>query len=101
MFYFRRDAMSFRASIEIAVNKAWTATRFGLRTRALGKNIVNREPGKVHGIQLMDRIIIFPGGLPIVADRTAICGVGASGAPVTSTKSSTQAGLDAVKDILN
>ena len=33
LFYFRRDATSFKGSIEIAINKAWTATRFGFPTR--------------------------------------------------------------------
>ena len=100
LFYFRRDATSFQGSIEIAINKAWTATRFGFPTRVLGENIVNREPGKVHGIQFMDRLIIFPGGLPIVADGTIIGGIGVSGATGDQDEECAQAGLDAVSDML-
>ena len=99
LFYFRRDPMSFKGSIEVAINKAWTATRFGFPTRAIG-GIVNQEPGKVHGIQFMDRLIIFPGGLPIIADGTVIGGVGVSGATGDQDEECAQAGLDAVKDML-
>ena len=100
LFYFRRDATSFQGSIEIAINKAWTATRFGFPTRVLGENIVNREPGKVHGIQFMDRLIIFPGGLPIIVDGTVIGGIGVSGATGDQDEECAQAGLDAAKDML-
>ena len=100
LFYFRRDPTSFKGSIEIAINKAWTATRFGFPTRAIGENIVNREPGKVHGIQFMDRLIIFAGGLPIIADGTVIGGVGVSGATGDQDEECAQAGLDAVADML-
>ena len=100
LFYFRRDATSFQGSIEIAINKAWTASRFGFPTRALGENIVNREPGKVHGIQFMDRLIIFAGGLPIIADGTLIGGVGVSGATGDQDEECAQAGLDAAVDML-
>ena len=99
LFYFRRDPTSFQGSIEIAINKAWTATRFGFPTRGLG-DLVNREPGKVHGIQFMDRLIIFAGGLPIVADGTIIGGVGVSGATGDQDEECAQAGLDAVADML-
>jgi hypothetical protein len=85
--------------LNIAINKAWTATRFGFPTRAIG-GIVNREPGKVHGIQFMDRLIIFPGGLPIIADSTVIGGVGVSGATGDQDEECAQAGLDAVADML-
>ena len=100
LFYFRRDATSFQGSIEIAINKAWTATRFGFPTRVLGENIVNREPGKVHGIQFMDRLIIFPGGLPIIVDGTVIGGIGVSGATGDQDEECAQAGLDAASDML-
>ena len=96
LLYFRREPSSFRGSIDIAINKAWTATRFGFPTRALGENIVNREPGKVHGIQFMDRLIIFPGGLPIVVDGVLIGGIGVSGATGDQDEECAQAGLDAI-----
>ncbi|ETX06146.1 MAG: hypothetical protein ETSY2_18885, partial [Candidatus Entotheonella gemina] len=99
LFYFRRDPTSFKGSIEIAINKAWTATRFGFPTRAIG-GIVNSEPGKVHGIQFMDRLIIFPGGQPIVAADTVIGGIGVSGATGDQDEECAKAGLDAVKDML-
>src|SRR5437016_4855928 len=37
LLYFRRDPASFRGSVEISINKAWTATQFGFPTRPLGE----------------------------------------------------------------
>ena len=48
----------------------------------------------------MDRLIIFAGGLPIIADGTVIGGVGVSGATGDQDEECAQAGLDAVADML-
>src|SRR2546427_1141676 len=32
LLYFRRDPASFRGSVDISINKAWTATQFGFPT---------------------------------------------------------------------
>src|SRR2546425_13374675 len=40
LLYFRRDPASFRGSVEISINKAWTATQFGFPTRIWGEKIV-------------------------------------------------------------
>lgn len=66
-------------------------------TWVLPENIVNREPGKVHGIRFMNRIITFPDGLRIVADGKLI---GAVGATDDQDEECAQAGPDAAEDKL-
>ena len=67
LLYFRRHPGAFRGSVDISINKAWTATQFGFPTRFFGSTIVNAAPG----IQYTPRLIIFPGGLPDQGRRCA------------------------------
>ncbi|MCH8843515.1 MAG: heme-binding protein [SAR324 cluster bacterium] len=100
LIYFRRSRNSFRGSADIAINKAWTSAKFPFSTRFLGEKIVNRDPNVVHGIQFVDRLIVFPGGLPIMAGEHHIGAVGVSGATGDQDEACAQAGIDAVKDLL-
>ena len=100
LIYFRRSRNSFRGSADIAINKAWTSAKFPFTTRFLGEKIVNRDPNVVHGIQFVDRLIVFPGGLPIMAGEHHIGAVGVSGATGDQDEACAQAGIDAVKDLL-
>jgi uncharacterized protein GlcG (DUF336 family) len=96
MLYFRRHPASFRGSVDISINKAWTATQFGFPTRFFGSTIVNAAPG----IQYTPRLIIFPGGLPVKAGDSLIGGIGVSGVTGDQDEECAQVGLDAVKDFL-
>ena len=96
LLYFRRDPASFRGSVDISINKAWTATQFGFPSRVFGEMIVKRA----EGIQYTPRLIIFPGGLPIKAGDSLIGGIGVSGATGDQDEECAKAGLDAVKDLL-
>lgn len=96
LLYFRRHPDSFRGSVDISINKAWTATQFGFPTRLFGEVIINRA----NGIQYTPRLIIFPGGLPIKVGEVLIGGIGVSGATGDQDEECAQAGLDAVKDML-
>ncbi len=100
LIYFRRKRDSFRGSAEIATNKAWTSAQFPFPTRFMGEKIVNRDPTKVHGIQFMNRLIIFPGGLPIMSGNHHIGAIGVSGATGDQDEACAQAGIDAVKGML-
>jgi glc operon protein GlcG len=100
LIYFRRKRDSFRGSSEIAINKAWSAAQFPFPTRFMGEKIVNRDPQKVHGIQFMNRLIIFPGGLPIMAGNHHIGAIGVSGATGDQDEACAQTGIDAVKDMM-
>ncbi len=96
LLYFRRDPASFRGSVDISINKAWTATQFGFPTRLFGEVIINRA----NGIQYTPRLIIFPGGLPIKAGDFLVGGIGVSGATGDQDEECAKVGLDAVKDML-
>lgn len=96
LLYFRRHIDSFRGSIDISINKAWTATQFGFATRFFGDVIV----GVAEGIQYMPRLIIFPGGLPIKSGEVLIGGIGVSGATGDEDEECAQVGLDAIKSML-
>ena len=97
LLYFRRQPGSFRGSVDIAINKAWTATQFGAPTRFFGEKVV---PDLAPGIQYMPRLIIFPGGLPIKAGDALVGGIGVSGASGDQDEECAQVGLDAAKDLL-
>ena len=96
LLYFRRNPGAFRGSVDISINKAWTATQFGFPTRLFGSTIVNMAPG----IQYTPRLIIFPGGLPIKAGEALVGGIGVSGASGDQDEECAQVGLDAAKDLL-
>lgn len=96
LLYFRRDPASFRGSVDIAINKAWTATQFGFPTRMWGEVIVKRADG----IQYTPRLIIFPGGLPIKAGDALVGGIGVSGATGDQDEECAKVGLEAVQDLL-
>jgi uncharacterized protein GlcG (DUF336 family) len=96
LLYFRRHPGAFRGSVDISINKAWTATQFGFPTRFFGSTIVNAAPG----IQYTPRLIIFPGGLPIKAGDALVGGIGVSGVTGDQDEECAQVGLDAAKDLL-
>src|SRR5271168_1496699 len=66
-------------SIDIAINKAFTAKAFDISTRDLGRN---SQPGdQFYGIHVSnhDRVMIFAGGIPIKLNGQSVGGVGVSG----------------------
>lgn len=70
---------SFQGSIDISMNKAYTANAFHMPTDVLGKEA---QPGKsLYGIQQTNqgRIVIFGGGFPLISGGKTIGAVGVSG----------------------
>jgi uncharacterized protein GlcG (DUF336 family) len=66
-------------SIDISINKAYTARAFDLPTKDLA---VQAQPGKqFYGIQQSNhgRIMIFAGGIPLARGGTIIGAIGVSG----------------------
>jgi len=66
-------------SVDISINKAFTARAFDLATEALGSN---SQPGnQFFGIHASNggRIMIFAGGVPLVSDGEVVGAVGVSG----------------------
>ncbi|MGB1883583.1 MAG: GlcG/HbpS family heme-binding protein [Gammaproteobacteria bacterium] len=93
---FRRQDGAFMHSIQIAQLKARTSAGLPRATRALG-DIANKNPGRMHGIEQVPGLVIFPGGLPIMtAGGDHIGGIGVSGATADQDEKCAQAGIDAV-----
>jgi len=66
-------------SVDISINKAWTARAFDTETGDLGKN---SQPGKqFFGIHTTNhgRVIIFAGGIPLKRKGKVVGGIGVSG----------------------
>ncbi|MBQ8683298.1 MAG: cob(I)yrinic acid a,c-diamide adenosyltransferase [Clostridia bacterium] len=70
---------AFIASVDIAVNKAFTSVSLKMTTEELGKLA---QPGEsLYGIQFTNnnRIVIFGGGVPLTEDGVIVGGFGVSG----------------------
>lgn len=66
-------------SVDISIGKAFTARAFDIATKDLGDNA---QPGQqFYGIHASNqgRIMIFAGGLPLLADGVVVGAVGVSG----------------------
>ena len=83
-------------SIQLAIDKAYTAALIRMDTQELGQL---SQPGKeLYGIQnnLGGRLVIFPGGIPIWRDGNLIGAVGASGGAVDQDQACALAGVLAI-----
>lgn len=65
-------------SIQIAQDKAYTVTAFGLNTRDWYP-LVDNEPALLHGIVKTDRLVIFGGGVSVTVGGTPVGAIGVSG----------------------
>lgn len=66
-------------SVDIAINKAFTARAFDISTKALSENA---QPGsQFYGIQGSNhgRVMVFAGGIPLQRNGTIVGAVGVSG----------------------
>jgi uncharacterized protein GlcG (DUF336 family) len=82
-------------SIDIAINKAWTATSFGLPTHVWWDFIKN-DPPLLHGITHTPRLVIFGGGYPVMQDGQMIGAIGVSGGHYSDDMEVARAALAAV-----
>lgn len=83
-------------SIDISVNKAFTARAFDISTKDLGEN---SQPGQqFYGIHASNRgrIMIFAGGLPLRRDGEVIGAIGVSGGSGAQDQSVAEAGAAAL-----
>ena len=65
-------------SIQLAQDKAYTVTAFGLAT-ADWYPLIADEPPLLHGIVKADRLMIFGGGVPVKVNGAIVGAVGVSG----------------------
>ncbi|MFE7978317.1 heme-binding protein [Streptomyces shenzhenensis] len=83
-------------SVEISINKAWTARAFDIQTKDLGDN---SQPGQqFFGIHTVNggKVMIFAGGVPLTRGDAVIGGLGVSGGSGEQDQAVALAGLDAL-----
>jgi uncharacterized protein GlcG (DUF336 family) len=75
---------AWRGSVNIAINKAFTARAFDITTTELAE--LARPDGQFYGIQASNsgKVMVFAGGAPVLADGV-IVGAGSAEAPVNRT----------------
>ena len=76
---FARMDGAWLGSIDIAINKAFTAKAFDISTQELGRN--SQPKDQFFGIHVSnhDRVMIFAGGIPIKINGQIVGAVGVSG----------------------
>jgi uncharacterized protein GlcG (DUF336 family) len=84
-------------SVDIAIDKAYTAVSFGLPTHQWDAALQNHSQAVRAGIVLRPRFVAFGGGLPILAGGQRIGAIGVSGGSEEQDQVIAQAGLDALK----
>lgn len=85
-------------TINIARRKASTSVLSGQASGAVGARAFNAKTGVPNAVAFAPDYILFPGGLPIIAeDGTLLGAIGASGSSPTNDTACAQAGVDAIK----
>ncbi len=91
---FLRMPGAFIHSIDIAIDKAYTAASFGFPTKAW-MGAIGHDDGMKLGFSAQPRLIVFGGGLPI-GEGEWIGGIGVSGASEAEDEECARAGLAAI-----
>jgi glc operon protein GlcG len=83
-------------SIQIAINKAWTAARTRKPTQEIGEKV--RHPERGHDISYYGdpRFVGWGGGLPVVQDQQVVGAVSVSGLSSTEDAKLAKLGADAI-----
>ncbi len=92
---FARMEQAWLASIDIAIDKAFTAASLGMSTQELADMA---QPGQsLFGIHTTNggRMIIFAGGIPLLRDGDVVGSVGVSGGTVDQDQEVAEAGVAA------
>lgn len=92
---FLRMPGAFLHSIDIAIDKAYTSASFGFPTAMWKKILADDEMLRI-GLAERPRLVIFGGGLPIIADGMRIGGIGVSGGSAEQDEECARAGLKAI-----
>ena len=92
---FQRMNGAWVASIDIAIDKAFTSAGRGLTTREIGEMAQPGQP--LFGINTTNsgRIVIFAGGVPLVRDGEVVGAVGVSGGTPDEDHEVAEAGVAA------
>lgn len=93
---FLRMPGAFLHSMDIAIDKAYTAASFGLPTGQWHEVLKSHPDAVREGLVRRPRFVTFGGGLPIVVGDQRIGGIGVSGGSAEQDDAIAQAGLDAL-----
>ena len=93
---FLRMPGAFLHSIDIAIDKAYTAAGFGVPTSAWTGALESHSVAVREGIPRRPRMICFGGGLPIRFEGRLVGGIGVSGGSEDEDESCARAGLSAI-----
>lgn len=93
---FLRMPGAFLHSIDIAIDKAYTAAGFGIPTAEWGPALQQHSEAVRNGIPLRPRMVCFGGGLPFWHEGRLIGGIGVSGGTEEEDEECARAGLEAI-----
>ena len=92
---FQRMDVAWVASIDIAIDKAFTSAGRGLTTRKIGEMAQPGQP--LFGVNTTNggRIVIFAGGIPLMRDGEGVGAIGVSGGTPDEDHEVAEAGVAA------
>lgn len=82
-------------AIQIAQDKAYTASSFGIPTHVWW-DFIKGDPPLLHGIVHTPRLVIFGGGYPVMEEAQMIGAIGVSGGHYSDDMEVARAALEAV-----
>jgi len=82
-------------SVDISINKAWTARAFDIATKDLAQ--FSQSGGQFFGIHVSNhgRVMIFAGGIPLKRGNEVVGGIGVSGGTGAQDQAVAEAGAAA------
>jgi uncharacterized protein GlcG (DUF336 family) len=86
---------AWTGSVNISIDKAWTARAFDISTKDLGEQ--SQPGGQFFGIHTSNhgRVMIFAGGVPLKRDGKVVGGLGVSGGLGAQDQAVAEAGAEA------
>ena len=92
-----RDRFAGPHTVEVAINKAWTAVSFRQDTMALDRSSQPGQPAAP--IRHFSRVTVMGGGIPIEGGGSLLGAIAVSGAPGGEADDAcARAGLDAIRE---
>jgi uncharacterized protein GlcG (DUF336 family) len=97
---FLRDRLAGPHTVDVALNKAWTAATFKVPTAILA---TETQPGRpMSGLRSIPRVAAIAGGQPIESAGALVGAIGVSGSPGGDADDTcAAAGIKAIADALN
>lgn len=92
---FLRVQGAFLHSVQIAIDKAYTAASFGFSTSQWG-SVLNGDENVRQGLMEVPRLMMIGGGVPIVVEGRIVGAIGVSGASEEQDELCAQAALAAL-----